>query len=86
MPQTHVLIDFSLTIKAATLKFISGHGSAISSAKEGKSGSIYNLVKLFGLRKHVRAFHESPDRIYTDLTCINPLNAYHRKLYVFVVC
>ena len=39
------LIDFSLTVKAATLKFISGRGSAISSAKEGQSGFIYNLVK-----------------------------------------
>ena len=26
-------------------QFISGRGSAISSAKQGKSGSIYNLVK-----------------------------------------
>ena len=41
----HVLIDFSLTVKAATLIFISRRGSAISSAKEGKSGFIYNLVK-----------------------------------------
>ena len=40
-----VLIDVSLTVKAATLMFISGLGSAISSAKEGKSGFIYNLVK-----------------------------------------
>ena len=40
-----ILLDFSLTVKAATLIFISGCGSAISSAKEGKSGSIYNLVK-----------------------------------------
>ena len=40
-----VLIDFSLTLKAATLIFISERGSAISSAKQGKSGSIYNLVK-----------------------------------------
>ena len=40
-----VLIDFSLTVKAATLIFIYGRGSAISSVKEGKSGSIYNLVK-----------------------------------------
>ena len=40
-----VLIDFSLTVKAATLIFISGRGSAISSAKEGKSGFIHNLVK-----------------------------------------
>ena len=30
-----VLLDFSLTVKAATLIFISGCGSAISSAKEG---------------------------------------------------
>ena len=36
-----VLIDLSLTVKAATLIFISGRGSAISSAKEGKSGPIY---------------------------------------------
>ena len=40
-----LLHDFSLTVKAATLIFISGCGSAISSTKEGKSGFIYNLVK-----------------------------------------
>ena len=40
-----VLLDFSLTVKAATFIFISGCGSAISSAKEGKSGFIYNLAK-----------------------------------------
>ena len=34
-----------LTVKAVTLIFISGCGSAISSPKEGKSGFIYNLVK-----------------------------------------
>ena len=45
-----VLIYFSLTVKAATLIFISGRGSAISSAKEGKSGFIYNC-QLFGPRK-----------------------------------
>ena len=39
------LIDFSVTVKAATLIFISGRGSAISYAKEGKSGSINNFVK-----------------------------------------
>ena len=32
-----LLLDFSLTVKAATLIFISGRGSAISSAKEGRS-------------------------------------------------
>ena len=40
-----ILLDFLLTVKAATLIFISGCGSAISSAKEEKSGFIYNLVK-----------------------------------------
>ena len=39
------LIDFLLTVKAATLIFISRRGSAISSAKEGNTGFIYNLVK-----------------------------------------
>ena len=49
-----LLVDFSLTVKAATLIFISGCGSAISSAKEGKSDFIYNLSrvnKLFKPRK-----------------------------------
>ena len=42
----HVLIDFWLTVKAATLIFISGSDLAISSAKQGKPGSIYiNLMK-----------------------------------------
>ena len=35
-----IVIDFSLTVKAATLIFISECGSAISSPKEGKSGFI----------------------------------------------
>ena len=45
MPQTQVLLDFSLSVKVSTLIFISGCGSAILSAKQGKSGSIYNLAK-----------------------------------------
>ena len=40
-----VILGFLLTVKAATLIFISGRGSAVSSAREGKSGFIYNLVK-----------------------------------------
>ena len=40
-----VLLDLSLTVKAATLIFISGCALAVSSAKEGKYGFIYNLVK-----------------------------------------
>ena len=45
LPDLLILLDFSLTVKAATLIFISGCGWAISSATEGKSGFIYNLVK-----------------------------------------
>ena len=45
--QKLILIDFSLTVKAATLKFITGRGSPISSAKQGKSGRIN---KFFGPR------------------------------------
>ena len=41
----YIFLDVSLTVKAATLIFISECGSAFSSAKEGKSGFIYNLVK-----------------------------------------
>ena len=40
-----ILIYFSPIVEAATFIFISGHGSAIPSAKQGKSGYIYNLVK-----------------------------------------
>ena len=40
-----LLLDFSLTVKLVTLIFIPGRGWTISSAKEGKSGFIYNLVK-----------------------------------------
>ena len=40
-----LLLDFLVTVKVATLIFVSGRGSAISSAKEGKSGFIYNFVK-----------------------------------------
>ena len=40
-----ILLHYSLIVKAATLIFMSECGSAISSAKEGKSGFIYNLVK-----------------------------------------
>ena len=42
---TLILIVFSLNVKAATLIFISGRCSAISSVNEGKAGSIYNLIK-----------------------------------------
>ena len=69
-----VLLDFSLTVKAATLIFISGCGSAISSAKEGKSGLyiIWYRVDKHLSRANVRAFHENPNRIDTELTFLNP--------------
>ena len=66
--------SFLVTVQAATLihEFISVRGSAILSALEGNSGSIYNLVnKLFELA-NVCAFHENRDHIYTELTFINP--------------
>ena len=44
-PTTILLIDFSLTEKAATLIFIFVRGSAISCAKQWISGSFYNFVK-----------------------------------------
>ena len=44
-PKCSVLIDFSLTVKAVTLIFISGRCWASSFAKQEKSGSFYNLVK-----------------------------------------
>ena len=43
--RSSVLIDFSLTVKAETLIFISWRCTASSSAKQEKSGSIYNLAK-----------------------------------------
>ena len=70
-----VLLDFSLTVKAATLIFISGCGLAISSVKKGKSSFIYNLVKeliSFLGCANVHAFHKNPNRIHTELTFINP--------------
>ena len=58
----------------ATLIFISGRGSAISSAKEGNQVLfiIWSIVnKLFEPRKRA-CFHENPNRIHTELTFINP--------------
>ena len=49
-PKTNVptvLKDFSLTVKAATLIFMSGRGSSISSAKQGKSGFSTMFASMF---------------------------------------
>ena len=82
-----VLIDFSLTVKAATLIFISGRGSAISSAKEGKSGFIYNLVKSY------LAFWAAQTcvhfmiilTVYTLNSHLLTLKAHNHKIHVFVI-
>ena len=42
---TTSIIRLFASVEVATLIFISGRGLAISFAKEGKSGFIYNLVK-----------------------------------------
>ena len=60
----------SLTVNTATLIFIYRRGLAISFAKQGKSGYIYNLVKMG--RASVRAFHENPNRLHSEITFINP--------------
>ena len=44
-PPRSILLDVSLTVKTATLIFISGRGSAISSAKKGKCSDIKPVRK-----------------------------------------
>ena len=44
MKHNILLIDFSLTVKATTLIFISGRGSAISSAKERKRNQVLYMI------------------------------------------
>ena len=63
-----VLIDFSLTVKAATLIFIfgCGFGYFICYLKFGEE-----IISYLG-RANVRAFHENPNRIHTERTFVNP--------------
>ena len=63
----NVLLDFTLTVKAATIIFISGRGSAISSARQVNSGFF-----MIWYSANVRAFHENLNRIHTEITFINP--------------
>ena len=80
-----MLIDFSLTVKAATLIFISGRGSAISSAEQGKSGSIYNLVKNnFVVWAAQTCVHFMKIlTVYTLNSHLLTLKAHNHKIYVF---
>ena len=85
--QCDVLLDLSLAVKAATLIFICVCGSAISSAKQGKSGFIYNLVRGFKIsvlsHANVHAFHENPN--CTLNSHLLTLKAHNHKMYVFVI-
>ena len=83
----YLLLDFSLTVKAATLIFISGRGWSISSDKEGKSGFIYNLVKIkyafCAEQKYVHFMKLLT--VYTLNSHLLTLKAHNHKMYVFVV-
>ena len=76
-----ILINFSLTVKTATLIFISGRGAAISSAEQGKSGG--ELISCLG-RTNVCAFHENSN-VYTLNSLLLTFKAQNHKMYVFVV-
>ena len=87
--QFRLLLDFSLTAKASTLIFISGCGSAIPSAKEGKSGFIYNLLKSYSAFCAAQTC-EHFTKILTVYTLNShfftlKLTAHNHKMYVFVV-
>ena len=76
-----------VSVKAVTLIFISGRGSALSSAQKGNQ--VLSIGKeLLSCFSHAnkRDFHENPDHIYTELTFINPLSVYYKKSYAYVVC
>ena len=64
-----VLNDFSLSVKAANLIFISWRGSAILSANKGNQ---VLFIIWFLSRTNVHAFHENPNSLHTELTFINP--------------
>ena len=74
-----ILIDFSLTVKAATLIFISGRGSAGSSAKEEKPGCIYNFLWAAQRCVHFMKFLT----VYTLNSHLLTFKAHNHKMYVF---
>ena len=68
-----ILIDLSLTVKAATLIFISGRGSVFHLLNKGYQVIFIiwcRINKLFGPRKRA-CIHEIPNCIHTELTFIN---------------
>ena len=81
------IVELFLSVKAVTLIFISGHGSTISSAKQGKSGSICNLVKnLYVVWAAQTCVHFMKIlTVYTLNTHLLTLKAHNHKMYVFFV-
>ena len=80
-----LLLDFSLTVKAATLIFISRCGSAISSAKVGQSGFIYNLVKVNKLlAAQTCVYFMKILTVYTLNSHLFTLKAHYHKMYGFL--
>ena len=76
-----------VSVKAVTLIFISGRGSAISSAQKGNQVlSIGKELFSHANKLNKLGFHENPERIYTELTCTIPLSVYYNTSYAFVVC
>ena len=71
---SHILLDFSATVKAATSIFISWRGSAISLLRKGNQVLFIIGKELISFlsRANVLAFHGNPNRIHTELTFINP--------------
>ena len=64
--------------------FISGRCLAISSAKEGKSDSIYNLIKTFWAAQTCVHFMKILT-VYTLNSHLLTLKEHNHKTYVFVV-
>ena len=77
-----VLLGFSLTVKASTLIFIFGRASAISSAKEGKSGSIQNKYVDWAAQACVHFVQILT--VYTLNSHLITLKVHNHKMYVFV--
>ena len=77
---------FAYCVKAATLIFISGRGWTTSSAKEGKAGFIYKLVKSLSafLASQTCVHFMKILTVYTLNSHFLTLTAHNHKLYDFV--
>ena len=71
---------YRVTVKAATLIFVSGRGSAFLSVQWGDQVLFIIGKELKGCI--VRAFHENPDRIYTEPI---PLKRISHKKHILLI-